>query len=107
MGMGDTAHKRKAYSLKEIFRYERVVRNIPMLLLLTALAVFYIWNRNHAYRQMLELERTKKELKELNWEFSTAKKELNNKSMQTQVAKKVHPLGLKDLSEPPYKIEVE
>lgn len=105
--MPNPEKKKNPFSLKEMFHYDRIVRNIPMLLLLAALAVFYIWNRNSAYRQMLELEKTQKELKELNWEFATAKKQLNNKSMQTQVAKMAEPLGLQDLSEPPYKIEVK
>lgn len=96
----------KRINVREWFRYENLVRNIPMLLLLTALAIFYIWNRHSAHRHVVELNHIQSELKEANWEFASAKKELNNKSMQTEVSRGVESLGLRELSTPPYKILV-
>ncbi len=96
--------KAGGFRLKDLFQYERIVRNISMLLLLMFLALLYIWNRNAAYREMLEVEKTQKELKELNWQFISLKKELNNKSMQTHVARSVEKLGIENRAEPPYKI---
>lgn len=95
---------KKGFGLKALFQYDRIVRNIPMLLLLMLLALLYIWNRNAAYREMLEVEKTQKELKELNWQFISLKKELNNKSMQTHVARNVKGLGIENRAEPPFKI---
>lgn len=96
----------KRINVREWFRYENLVRNIPMLLLLTFLAVFYIWNRHSAHRHVVEYNRLQNELKEANWEFASVKKELNNKSMQTEVSRLVEPLGLEELITPPYKILV-
>jgi len=97
-------NKNQRFRLKDLFQYDRIVQNLGMLLLLVLLAVLYIWNRNAAYREMLEVEKTRKELKELNWEFISVKKELNNKSMQTHVARSVSPMGIENRPEPPYKI---
>jgi cell division protein FtsL len=94
----------KRINVREWFRYDNLVRNIPMLLLLTFLAVFYIWNRHSAHRHVVELNRIQNELQEANWEFASVKKDLNNRSMQTEVSRQVEPLGLQELTTPPYKI---
>ncbi len=92
---------------RTLLSYDKLVGNIPMVALLTLLAIMYIWNRHHAHRQMRELQDLKKELQELHWEHASLKKELNNKSMQTEVSRMVQPLGLEELREPPYKIEAD
>ena len=94
----------KRINVREWFRYDSLVRNVPMLLLLTCLAIFYIWNRHSAHRHVVELNKIQNELKEANWEFASVKKELNNRSMQTEVSHQVEPLGLQELITPPYKI---
>ena len=43
-------------------------------------------------------------LVELNWEFTTTRSELNNKSKQSEVSAMVEPLGLQELTVPPHKI---
>lgn len=95
----------KQFSWKSLLRYDNIVRNIPMVLLLTGLAIVYIWNRHSAHRQMRELQTIRQTLQEKSWEYATLKKELNNKSMQTEVSRMVRPLGLEELTTPPYKIK--
>lgn len=99
----DTKPKKRS-RLKEALSFDSLVRHMPMVLLLTMLALIYIWNQHSAHRQMMELARIKKELQEYNWEFSTARKELNNRSMQSEVARLVAPMGLRELTTPPYKL---
>lgn len=96
----------KQFSWKSLLRYDNIVRNIPMVLLLTVLAIAYIWNRHSAHRQLRELQTIRKSLQEKSWEYATLKKELNNKSMQTEVSRMVRPLGLEELTTPPYKIKI-
>lgn len=95
----------KQFSWKSLLQYDSIVRNIPMVLLLTGLAILYIWNHHSAHRQMRELQTIRKTLQEKSWEYATLKKELNNKSMQTEVSRMVRPLGLEELTSPPYKIK--
>lgn len=93
-------------SPKTLLRYDNIVKHLPMILLLGVLAIIYIWNQHSAHRQLRELQSIQKGLKELSWEYATLKKDLNNKSMQTEVSAMVRPLGLQELTVPPVKIKV-
>lgn len=108
MGSGNKTYiKRLLQSLqpKVLLEYNNIVRHVPMILLLAVLAVLYIWNRHSAHRQMRELQTIRQSLQEKSWEYATLKKELNNKSMQTEVSRMVRPLGLEELTTPPFKIK--
>jgi uncharacterized protein (DUF3084 family) len=94
----------RAFNLRDQFSYEGLVGNLPMIFLLAFLGIVYIGNRHKATSNLMELNRIQKELKEAKWEFSTAKKELNNKSMPSEVARMVKPLGLQEMDKPPFKI---
>lgn len=96
----------RGINIREGLKYESLVKNLPMILLISFLALVYIWNRHSANRHIVELQKTQNELKEYNWEFASAKKELNNKSMQSEVARMVRPIGLEEISEPPIKIYI-
>jgi cell division protein FtsL len=94
----------KSFNLREQFSYNGLVSNLPMIFLLAFLGIIYIGNRHKATSNLMELNRIQKELKEAKWEFSSVKKELNNKSMPSEVARMVKPLGLEEMDKPPYKI---
>lgn len=86
---------------------EAAIRALPYFMFLAAIAMFYISNRHHAEKNVREIDRGTKELKELRWEYMTAKAELMHKSKQTEVAKKVEHIGLKESTVPPKKIVVK
>jgi hypothetical protein len=83
---------------------ESVFRNLPFLLFLAILAVFYIGNTYYAEKTFKEIERTKAELKELRYQYITAKEALMYNSRLTEVAKRVTACGLKETTLPPWKI---
>ena len=82
--------------------YSWVVRNISFLLFLAALAVIYIYNGHYADKLSRDLNRTNKELKELQYEYKTLKSEVMFRSKQSELAKAVEPFGLKELTRPPF-----
>ena len=82
--------------------YSWVVRNISFLLFLAALAVIYIYNGHYADNLSRDLNRTNKELKELQYEYKTLKSEVMFRSKQSELARAVEPFGLKELTRPPF-----
>jgi hypothetical protein len=82
--------------------YRWVVRNIGFLLFLAALAVVYIYNGHYADKLSRDLNRTNKELKELQYEYKTLKSEVMFRSKQSELARAVEPFGLKELTRPPF-----
>jgi len=82
--------------------YRWIMKNIGFFLFLAALAVVYIYNGHYADNVSRDINRTSKELKELQYEYKTLKSEVMFRSKQSELAKAVEPFGLKELSQPPY-----
>jgi hypothetical protein len=82
--------------------YRWIMKNIGFFLFLAALAVVYIYNGHYADNLSRDINRTSKELKELQYEYKTLKSEVMFRSKQSELAKAVEPFGLKELNQPPY-----
>src|SRR3984957_18137096 len=82
--------------------YRWVARNVGFLLFLATLAVVYIYNGHYADQMSRDLNRTNKELKELQYEYKTLKSEVMFRSKESELAKAVAPFGLKELTQPPF-----
>lgn len=91
--------------LKRMLNYQWVVQNIYFFLFLAVLAVVYIYNGHYAENTVKDINRTARELKELQYEYKTVKGELMMRGKQSELAKAVEPLGLKPLKEPPLKLK--
>ena len=82
--------------------YHLIMKNIRFFLFLAALAVIYIYNGHYADKVVRDINRTNKELNELQYEYKTLKSEVMFRSKQSELAKAVEPFGLKELILPPY-----
>lgn len=91
----------------EYLSQQTAVSWLPYFLFLGFIAMFYITNRHFAERNVREIDKANKELKELRWEYMTNKAELMFLSKQTEVAERAQKLGLKESTEPPKKIVVK
>lgn len=80
---------------------------LPYLIFLCVLGMVYIANSHMAVKNIRDIDRISKEVKELSWEYKSLKADLMFKSKMTEVAKKVDTLGLEELIEPPKKIIVQ
>lgn len=78
----------------------------PFIIFLGFLAMVYIANNHWTMKNIRDIDKLSKEIKELSWDYKTLKADLMFKSKMTEVAKKVDTLGLKELIEPPKKIVV-
>ena len=103
-------NKKQAITLNELLKvdnyvsFEAIVKNLPFLLFLALLATIYIWNTHYMKRNVRQINDVADEVKELRWEYTTTKAELTNLSKQSELAKLVEPIGLKELKEQPKKI---
>ena len=86
---------------KRWLNYQSVVKQVPFFLFLAVLAVIYIYNGHNADKTIRNINRTAKEVKELQWEYKTVKSEVMFRSKQSELAKAVAPLGLKELDQSP------
>jgi len=81
--------------------YQSLVKQVPFFLFLATLAVIYIYNGHYADKTIRNINRTAKEVKELQWEYKQVKSEVMFQSKQSELVKAVEPLGLKELTEAP------
>ena len=93
--------KEVKFDWKKWLNYQSLVRQVPFFLFLTVLAVIYIYNGHYADKTIRNINRTAKEVKELQWEYKTVKSEVMFQSKQSELIKAVEPLGLKELTEAP------
>ncbi|MBB6269580.1 hypothetical protein HDF26_000007 [Pedobacter cryoconitis] len=83
---------------------ETATAMLPFLIFLSLLTMLYIANSHMAVKNIRDIDKLNKEVKELSWEYKSLKADLMFKSKLTEVAKKVDTLGIKELTEPPKKI---
>lgn len=83
---------------------EAATEVLPFLIFLCVLVMVYIANSHMAQKNIRNIDKLNKEVKELSWEYKSLKADLMFKSKLTEVAKKVDTLGIKELIEPPKKI---
>ena len=86
---------------KRLLNYQSIVKQVPFFLFLAVLAVLYIYNGHYADKTIRNINKTAKEVKELQYEYKTVKSEVMFRSKQSELVKAIEPLGLKELVESP------
>ena len=86
---------------KRWLNYQSLVRQLPFFLFLAILAVIYIYNGHYADKTIRNINRTAREVEELQYEYKTVKSEVMFRSKQSELVKAVEPLGLKELTAAP------
>jgi len=93
--------KELRFHWKRLLNYQSIVKQIPFFLFLALLAVVYIYNGHYADKTIRAINRTERELKELQYEYKTVKGDVLFRSKQSELIKAVEPLGLKELMAAP------
>ena len=94
-----TENYRKGW--KRWLNYQAVVKQVPFFLFLATLAVMYIYNGHYADKTIRNINRTGKQVKELQYQYIDAKSKVMGQSKQSEMIKAVEPLGLKELAGSP------
>ena len=85
---------------------EAATQALPFIFFMAFLGMVYIGSQNFAVKTIRDIDKVGKEVKELSWDFKTLKADLMLKSTQTEVARKLDTLGLKEPVEPPKRLIV-
>lgn len=83
---------------KRWLNYQSIVKQIPFFLFLALLAIIYIYNGHYADKTIRKINRTARDVKELQHEYKTVQGEMMFRSKQSELARAVEPLGLKELT---------
>lgn len=90
----------------ERFSSTAFVGYIPFIAFAGLLAILYIANRHYAERTIRQIDHIGKEVKEMNWDYKSLSAELMKLTTQSEIAKRVDTMGLKERTAPPKKIVV-
>lgn len=93
--------------LGESWNSELPVKHLPKVAFTVLLTVFYVWNNHYAERSVRVIDKLEEEVEDLRADVTTLEANYMYSSKQSEVAKKVKPLGLVESMEPPVKIIVE
>lgn len=89
-----------------------VGENVPIKLVLpllyaSFLAMAYIWSNYKAENTIRKIDRLQQEVEDLRADVTTLEAEYMYASKQSEVAKKILPLGIIEIEEPPKKLILE
>ncbi len=93
--------------LERYFEEGFPVQYVPRILFVMLLGLFYIGNTHYTEKTVRRINAIQAEVEDLRADYTTLKAELMFASKQSEVARKVKSLGLKESLQPPYKIQVE
>ena len=99
--------KSKKIEWNKKFYYNWIVRNVPYFLFVAVITTVYIANGHYANKTMRKISATEKRIKEMDYEFKTVKRQVIFMSKESELAKAVEPIGLKELTTPVIKINAD
>lgn len=80
---------------------------IPFMFFLGVIAFGYIANHHYGEKSIREIDKLRKEAKDLKADYYTSSAKLSSASTQSQITKAVAPIGLKQQTEPPKRLKIE
>ena len=97
----------KRLRLESYFEEGFPVQYLPKILFVMMLGLLYISNTHYAEKTVRKINSMHTEVEDLRADYTTLKSDLMFASKQSEVARKVKAIGLKESLKPPYKIEVK
>jgi hypothetical protein len=91
-------------NLEGLFEDGLPVKYLPKIMYVVVLIIFYIGNNHYAEKTIRKIDKTKIAVEDLRADYTTLKANYMFASKQSEVAKRVTSIGLKESMKPPYKI---
>lgn len=105
-GPGIFSGLEKRLRLENYFEEGFPVWHLPKIAFVMVLGLLYISNTHYGEKTVRQINRIRVEVEDLRADYTTRKADLMFAGKQSELAKKVKPLGLKESLDPPYKIVV-
>ncbi|HRK55072.1 MAG TPA: FtsL-like putative cell division protein [Cyclobacteriaceae bacterium] len=83
------------------------VKYLPKILFVLMLSLIYIGNTHYSEKTIRKINNLHTEVEDIRADYTTLKADLMFASKQSEVARRVKSLGLKESIKPPYKIVVK
>lgn len=96
----------KRLKLESYFEEGFPVQYLPKILFVVFLSLLYISNTHYAEKTIRQIDKAQTEVEDLRADFTTLKSDVMFASKQSEVARRVKAIGLKESLRPPYKIVV-
>jgi len=106
-GGGLFAALEKRLRLEAYFEDGFPVKHLPKILFVVFLSLVYISNTHYAEKTTREINRAQSEVEDLRADFTTLKSDMMFASKQSEVARRVKPMGLQQSVKPPSKVVVK
>ncbi len=100
--------KRNLFDLMDVTKmigYDGIASNLSFLLFLAGLMLLYIANNHYAMKSIKKLNQSELQVKQMKWEYVNLKSDLEHKSQQSYIARQLETTGIKELKQPPVKIQ--
>ena len=94
----------KRLKLESYFEEGFPVQYLPKILFVMMLGLLYISNTHHAEKTVRRIDQVQSEVEDLRADYTTLKSDLMFASKQSEVARKVKGMGLKESLNPPTKV---
>jgi len=95
-----------ALNMDSIFEDGLPVKYLPHMLFVVALTLVYIGNSHYAEKNARRISTLEKRVEDLRADYHTLKSDYMVNRMQSEVARKVKPMGLVESQTPPFKVVV-
>jgi hypothetical protein len=106
-GSGMFSRLEKKLKLESHFEEGFPVQYLPKIMFVMLLSILYISNTHYAEKTVRQINHVQAEVEDYRADYTTLKADLMFASKQSEVARKVEPLGLTESLTPPFKIRIE
>ena len=97
----------KKLKLETYFEEGFPVQYLPKILFAVFLSLIYISNTHYAEKTTRHINKAQSEVEDLRADYTTLKADVMFASKQSEVARRVGEIGLKESSKPPFKVVIE
>jgi hypothetical protein len=106
-GHGIFSRIERSIRIESYFEAGFPVHYLPKILFFMLLGILYISNTHYGEKTIRKINAIQAEVEDMRADYTTLKAELMFASKQSEVARKVRDLGLKESLIPPFKVTVE
>jgi hypothetical protein len=95
------SHLLDALDVSKWLGYENMARNLPFIIFLASIGIFYIFNQYVAEKNQRNVDELQKNIQQLQWQYKSEKSAFEDSLMQSNLVTRVAQLGLIIPNEPP------